>query len=625
MSEAMNRRAFMGRGAGASVALLGAGAGASLGTGTVAAQEDNEDEQEETGGLFETITGAQFSAAKGTAMLTARIVDGFSGMFADDRISQEEAEEVEESNLHQEVYINADGSARFLNDGMFTRFENMVVPDDPTQGALYNMAFSEGKAAVFEALREGKSVNQARSNGLDAISEYIAIRQKNYFDSVNLLYEDVAYYLEVYDQAGYQLYDNDSWSGRVLTTDSNTVSGSNMRGLDDLEVREQEYTLVNGETFDGYKLWFRTRSFFTDSGGQPNTNYHNDTYTYNSAGNSSSAGQVYVAPPSDFSDQVTWVDYPKIHSTWNTLEEVDSLVRSDFQDYTDEIYDLYDSGDIEDVEILSAIDLVTQFGESDGLTRSAAEMVAMGYNGPENLSDRVVVTSDSDDLDSQEGVLFLRWETDDEEGTIRDNIPMGREVTESEYQHALFSYDDGESADFITLTESWTVERVIDAEGNRVGESDIDADDEYETVIEDGIVRLFVEPVEDAGYVVETTDEEEFFILSEEFEPDDAEEPTEWTFDANETLNTPNTEINRVAVATGLGITSYNDQTADASRSIEEMERLAEGRDSVGDLETGGGAGALFGGVAAALGVGVGTAGAIVVGAVLLYVSILTR
>jgi len=55
------------------------------------------------------------------------------------------------------------------------------------------------------------------------------------------------------------------------------------------------------------------------------------------------------------------------------------------------------------------------------------------------------------------------------------------------------------------------------------------------------------------------------------------------------------------------------------------MERLSEGRDSVGDLETGGGAGALFGGVAAALGVGVGTAGAIVVGAVLLYVSILTR
>jgi len=654
-TEVMDRRAFMRRSAAGTVATLGVGAG--VGTGVAAAQEDDD---EDDGGLLRSITGVPATAGAGAIMITSRIAEGFSGMFAEDMIDRDEAIDVEAENLHQEVYLAADSIDRFTSN-LIDEFENMAVPDDPVQGAIYNMAFSSAKAAVFESLQDGESVTAARVAGLNAIEEYIATRQNNYIDSFGLALEQFYYYQEIYRDRSddYQDwldemddYDDDDEdepeqpddpladaivgnSHNFNASDSSLITNSD-RGYEQFEIKEREYTLADGTTIDSYEIEMTpvVRRYNSNTN-ESNMSRDSGTWSFfdgvsgiDPSGNTvrrTDDHYVTISAPEDFSGSIRFPYYTKYSGVLGALTDIESLVKDDFQDYTDEIYDLYDSGDVEDLDILNATDLVTQFGESDGLTRSAAEMVAMGYNGPEELSDRAVITSESDDLEEVEGILFLRWADSDDEGTTTDTIPIGREVTEDEYQHALFSYDDGESSDFISLTESWIVERVLDAEGNRVGETDIENEDEYDLVIEDGLVRLFVEPTEDTAYVIETTNEDEFFILGDEFEADDEDDPEEWTFDASDTLEEIDTEIERIATSEGLGVTQYNDQSSDASRSIEEMEQLAAGRETVADLDTGGGAGALFGGVAAALGVGVGTAGAIVVGAVLLYVSILTR
>lgn len=518
----------------------------------------------------------------------------------------DEVEDMQAQNLHWEIWDRVD-SIRRHNEGFLTETENWIEPENPLSGALETMVWGEIRAATFKGIENGNTQSEIQNEARDAAFDYITVRQKNYLRQWNEFVADMtAMFLAFADDDVEWDHDTDHGAGETNPEFDGPVDmGSHDSGLyvdDVFNAREddgtseyavfvEDYELADGDSEQMYQLHLRYDNYDPTvvdprDGHGATSSYARDWWVRNPDG-----GQ-YEWLPRENEEILRFV------GILDALEEVRSSVSDDVSDYVAEIVDAVSSGDLDVIEILGPTELINEFGDSDGLSRIAVEMIGLGLLPPEDIGTQVTVSSPA--LGGTEtGTIFIdwdfstiqSWEYEYDHGESILNIDEDS-IMESAVYYAVFDDDDEtevaiESGDLIDGQYEFD-----DPPGN-LDTIEVDATGELRSFIPEG------ETVENFGHAILAYVNDDGDYIRQSF-------GTEDEFTVEDIISDDGQKLDR------LTLSGYNQQTRDPAMSLDQAKAQSDNRVTVSDLESdGSGAGFLpslegigAAGVAAVAGIG---------------------
>lgn len=413
--------------------------------------------------------------------LFSRIVCFLSGV--GDTISREEAKEVEAANLHQEIYLGIE-RIESHTDGFLAESYNYVQPNELDSGSLMNAVYSIINRVAFESLKAGESSSAATFAAEQEVYDYIAERQQNYIRQANQWISDIFYFLWFFAE-GIDAADEDLTleehsasdslptatfgthpSGLVGSDVFDNVMASTTHTIDEITPRINEVELANGETIDSYAI------MFTESGGDRHLDPMQSTVLDLRMQGPSSLSWPTIslsANEGTFGQETHW------YGLLDGVDQLISQIQSELIDYVEGIYANYDAGDINLDDLLDAPALMDQFSDAQGMTRAAAEMVALGYSGADYLDTQVTVNG-SDFTEERTGSLWLRWDFE----TLADwefGLDARTFTLQNLDESAVYSVEFGTSGTIDVAGNQFTA---VDADGNVIEEDDDAAPESWE-------------------------------------------------------------------------------------------------------------------------------------------------
>lgn len=432
----MNRRELMRRTGALTVGAAGAGVGA---------DQAGIDIVEEAAALW-----ALAPAAAAAVVLYEASDDLLSSGY-----SEEAVDEITSTNLHWGIFQSF-GQMMSQREGFVTESENWVQPSDPESGALAEMAWSEARSSAFKGISDENDRSTVRSNAVQSSVEYLTVRQQNYIRQANENIFDILRHIanfvdleslpdgwsdvhpendpEVDHAEGFVASENEldmSIQSSPDGLDMSSVFRMNMgqdgqddelKSFDSVTVSTEDYELFDGSTQQIYVIDLtltKSDNYASDQTatvtirpvGNSVTTISYD-FIRNDSGDSDTVSfdSMYVESPQGGQQSIwSWQDHAHapLHSA---LDQVYTTIQSDMRSYIGTVYDEVSSGDLDETEILSPTDYITQFGDSDAVTRLHAELVGLGLSPPSDTGSTVKLAQSSAGLEeSRSGMLYLDW------------------------------------------------------------------------------------------------------------------------------------------------------------------------------------------------------------------------
>lgn len=277
------------------------------------------------------------------------------------------------------------------------------------------------------------------------------------------------------------------------------------------------------------------------------------------------------------------------------LNEMDNVYRSitdDLSNYVDNVFAAVAQGDVTGLDLLSPRDLTQQFAGADEMSRTTAELAAVGLHSPAEAGGVMAkVSSNSLSADSLWGRLFVRF-TEGSEKTIEP----GTSLDGYDYQIAYLLYENQATGEPETHTFTGNFE-ILDVSGDGVdqGENiDNNVEDDSDIPIwnpdTDGETPEWIKnPPANKTIVVETPDG------TYQFDPGKIQQGDDGTYRIPSSID-PGTNIKRVRA---VGQLEYfqpigrvkDPNNVDSERLTERFRNITRFRDKVDEEVVSGGGG----------------------------------
>jgi len=334
----------------------------------------------------------------------------------------------------------------------------------------------------------------------------------------------------------------------------------------------------------------------------------------------SSGNYTISTTHSDYSETQVFHSSGPITQYLNSVAQTYQEITDDLSNYVDNVFAAVAQGDVTGLDLLSPRDLTQQFAGADEMSRTTAELAAVGLNSPAEAGGVMAkVSSYSLSTDSLWGRLFIRFK-DGSEKTIQP----GTTINGNDYQIAYLLYQNQATEEPETHTFTGNFE-ILDVSGEGVdqGENvDKNVEDDSDIPIwnpdTDGEPPEWIKnPPADKTIVVETPDG------TYQFDPEKIQQGDDGTYRIPSSID-PGTNIKRVR---SVGKLEYfqpigrvkDPNNVDSERLTERFREITRFRDKVDEevVSDGGGLfdGGLFdGGLPTLPGLGVLESGVVVVG-----------
>ncbi|MFP8952411.1 hypothetical protein ACLI4Z_05465 [Natrialbaceae archaeon A-arb3/5] len=543
----------------------------------------------------------------GTVDITCNLRDGaralydYVGAFSDDGYTQESVDEMSAENAHTRIYQGAQSTLSEI-DGAVTNLQNYISTDEPTASMQAEMIYSVLRTTALQAVDEGKSVTEARIEGENEALNELATPETNLVRQWNSAVADFAQWMfafvddeeTAWSDSDVENTDHDSgetlsefgWVDYEVRDDGldytdviqsyrdSSLSDVNDWDITGMRVQVDEYTLVNGDTEPIYVLGLKRDDDYEDNMTPTNPDDNAGAPVIYSADGDGVAFWMWSSDSTSPVEGGTSYTSIPIYELLDALDEIRSEIQSEASDHIEEIMDAYNSGDVDEMDIYSSYDLMREHGDSDGMNRYTAELLAAGMDAPVDMEEQITI--DHPDTGEQTGRLFPSWHWD-------ELAPWEYEYDSGTLEIADESIDD--EPELVAVFED--SEETISADDLENGSVEIDGDGDLETVERESQGELYAHiPV---GETVDTDHWDSAIFVHESGDGD-----------ANQVTLDPGEPFELVAVEDADGeeldaleLEGWENQERDPARSLEEAQRAEEQYVTVDELEET----SLFGGI----------------------------
>ena len=446
-NSGISRRDFL-RGSAAVAGAAATGAGAQqLGYGPVQEAE-----------AIAPAVGIAGYAAAGAIMGAAADYGGFDLTFWTDDVADAESQtaDIVHSNTYTNVVNSVDMQSAFLDD---LRDETGVSADRPAAGGLGAIAWSEIRAAVHNALKNGDTQEQATADAQAALDDYISQVLKDFYSRWNEVAKQIRqnrYTVWRAAASNSSLSESDvfakannsvtekftpAWGNGNTNSDSFGAPGDNPPSFSETESL-YEASLPNGDTIDvqvaiplfgasgasaasPYVFW---PGAYPGDGDVASTISRSQIKRFGpeevNSNYSTVGGDLGVDDPSNYEHSVLAVNpdsgsnleiysYAKWQNVYTSIMDFYNNVSGEISNYVSTVYSNYTAEDVG--EILTALDIRREFSD-DEMGAAVAEYIAMGY-AADDVDMGTTVRVSADTSNTEDGV------TEEVEGVLLADIP----------------------------------------------------------------------------------------------------------------------------------------------------------------------------------------------------------
>lgn len=409
-----------------------------------------------------------------------------------------------------------------------TFFDNKNILD-----GVDHAAYGDGKLGAIEALNEQESESEVLDAALGEVNEYATTIKKNFLKSWNeSVHEYVGMCNTIQEHPDLDLHDDilDSTNGEVVRTNGN------FRDDPEIEVtaETEEIELPDGSDFELERLTVRAKwdddweegwyhpfdgSTYVDRDGYEGIyEYSHDTYDF----------QAPMYGPEgehdDLEDMVSYLRQEDWKEIWESLEGTFDGVRDGLTLWVSDIYGDVQAGDLDTEDLLTPREMAEMSAEEDGVAQAIADLQALNI---------------PTDLEREAHVEIER-------GTEEIELHGSLSYTQGDTLESGETYDPDDLDGSIYLTYD-----VLQGSGEWLAYDD-------DAGVDGGTVTFTAEPHDETLYRIKTSHDEEATANAGDFEPDDEDDPEEWTVDVSDQLETSITDIETVEMY------AESDEDADA-------------------------------------------------------------
>ena len=309
----------------------------------------------------------------------------------DDAPTQEQMKKVDALETKTSIHAQA-LSARQYQDNFFQQFDN-----DAT--GMKTIARSEGKNAYVRALENGSSEAIARSEAIQAVADYYSTRQE-------MLISQWETAVHTFDSMHFTAQNSsgittesapDNWVG--VNPDYKKSSSNN--GKADWNeydgIVNETVPLVNGSTTSVNALNIHVVQAGTTKA-QKNVTVASGNVSYSDYSTSyMDATHLFVKRPNDNFNNVTQLEFDLWESRWDKLEQQNTEVQNNIDDFVNLTYSQWDAGKIDSSDLVDPYLGAREYDPKNSSTWALRSAMAMGINPPSNTSSIANMTVTSGD------------------------------------------------------------------------------------------------------------------------------------------------------------------------------------------------------------------------------------
>ena len=333
----------------------------------------------------------------------------------DDAPTAEQMAKADALETKTEIHGEA-ASSRQYQDNFFQQFDN-----DAT--GMKTIARTEGKQAYVRSLENGSSEAIARSEARQAVADYFSTRQKmlaSQWETVLVQGENMA--------ATAQNTSNMSESFTKQLT--YTEYGPDESKIYDFNYVEgtQAVPLVNGSSTQ--VISYGASAARVRSGGDPFWPWKNYTATladspdiYPQPDENPDVhvkfNHVSVQPPNDNFQSVEYLNFSSFHQRWNTLQQYNTEVQNNLDDFINLTYSQWDAGKIDSSDLVDPYLGAREYDPQNSSSWALRSAMAMGINPPNSTGSiaNMTIQTESGNLT---GLLMTPGDFTFETGTSYD-------------------------------------------------------------------------------------------------------------------------------------------------------------------------------------------------------------
>ncbi|WP_049928668.1 hypothetical protein [Halopiger goleimassiliensis] len=421
--------------------------------------------------------------------------------------------------LHNQVYETC--RKRLSNDeSMFIDQKNLIQTMD-------DAAYGEGKLAAIEALNDQQSQSEVQEAALNANAEYCTTVIRNFLRSWNESAKEFDTIQErIHEHPDLEIVEvfgtpyNDYADGSGCSGDK----GGTTDDPEDFTLEEDMVELPNGEEFGVYRPnWEAGDSKGVGLSPVPEEAWHADYQTSASCFdyNENIEPYVLVKAPDDDGHNFRHLEMALYQEVYEELLQVYNDVSDGLITWVDGVYEDVQAGELDTGDLLTPRELAEMTADEEQVNQAIADLMAL--NVSVNLE--------------REAEIYLPGS----DATLYGSLAVSENMTLEAGQ--TIDPDEEDAGFYLTYD-------ISQGEGQWTAYDD-------ERGVDGGYVSFTEEPFEQVEYDIHTTAGEVATVSASDFEPDDADTPSEWEVDIGDQLDDKITDIERVNYYAASSETQY--------------------------------------------------------------------